>query len=73
MFSSMSGWPELAESQWNLLAQPRISSEGEAAGPAWRINTLPPETCTDYRGVDRPVRIPVISNEIGEAVRLSEF
>ena len=60
------GYPELPECQWNLLYQPRIGFQGGGGGPAWRINILPPETCTDYRGFIGRRRIPVISNEIGE-------
>ena len=64
LFSSMSGWPELVESQWHLMADPRVFLWG--AGIGARINARPPETITDYRGAINCRRAPVISNEIGE-------
>jgi hypothetical protein len=63
-YTSGSGWPELPENDYNVRAEPRIQHWGE--GLDSRINSLPPETRTDYGGIVKGYRAPVVSHEIGQ-------
>jgi hypothetical protein len=64
LWTSGSGWPQIAENQFHVTPDPRIQHWG--AGLKSRINALPPETRTDYRDYIRAHKVPVISHEIGE-------
>ena len=64
LWSSGSGWPQLAENQFHVTPDPRVQSWG--GGLKSRINALPPETRTDYRDYINKRSVPVISHEIGQ-------
>src|ERR1019366_7865673 len=64
LWTSGSGWPELAENQFDVTPGPRIQQWGE--GLRSRINSRPPETTTDYRSFISGRNVPVISHEIGQ-------
>jgi hypothetical protein len=64
LYTSASGWPQLAENQFHVTPDPRIQAWGQ--GLKSRINALPPETMTDYRDYIQKRAVPVISHEIGE-------
>ena len=64
LWTSGSGWPQIAENQFHLTPDPRIQHWG--AGLNSRINAQPPETQTDYRDYIQQRTVPVISHEIGE-------
>lgn len=65
LFTCTSGWPEIPESQWQLMFQPRIYWAG-SLGLKSRINAKPPETCFDYREFVGARNQPVVSNEAGQ-------
>jgi len=58
------GWPEIPESQLQLLPDPRVQQWGQELNS--RINSKPPETTTDYRAFISKRKVPVISHEIGQ-------
>jgi hypothetical protein len=64
LWTSASGWPQLPENQFHVMADPRIQAWG--AGLKSRINAEPPETVTDYRDYVAERNVPVISHEIGQ-------
>jgi hypothetical protein len=64
LYTSASGWPELAENQFHVTPNPRIQAWGQ--GLKSRINAQPPETTTDYREYISKRSVPVISHEIGQ-------
>ncbi len=64
LYTSGSGWPQLAENQFHVTPNPRIQGWGE--GLKSRINARPPETTTDYRSYISKRTVPVISHEIGQ-------
>jgi hypothetical protein len=64
LYTSGSGWPQLAENQFHVTPDPRIQAWGQ--GLKSRINAFPPETCTDYREYIQKRGVPVISHEIGQ-------
>jgi hypothetical protein len=64
LWTSGAGWPQLAENQFHLIADPRIQRWGEGLGS--RINSKAPETASDYRGYIAGRKVPVISHEIGQ-------
>ena len=64
LYTSASGWPQLAENQFHVTPNPRIQAWGE--GLKSRINARPPETTTDYRNYISKRTVPVISHEIGQ-------
>jgi hypothetical protein len=64
LWTSGSGWPQIAENQFDITPDPRI--QGWGAGLKSRINSKPPETMTDYRAYIRARDVPVISHEIGQ-------
>ena len=64
LYTSGAGWPELSENQFHITPEPRIQYWG--AGLTSRINSRPPETCTDYAESIRARTVPVISHEIGQ-------
>jgi hypothetical protein len=64
LYSSGAGWPELQESQFHVLPDPRIQAWG--AGLKSRINSRPPETGSDYRDFIWARSVPIISHEIGQ-------
>ncbi len=64
LYSSGAGWPQLAENQFHVTADPRI--QAWRAGLKSRINSKPPETETDYRDYISKRSVPVISHEIGQ-------
>jgi hypothetical protein len=63
-YTAASGWPEVAESQFHVLPDPRIQSWGE--GLRSRINRSPPETRTDYADFIGSRAVPIVSHEIGQ-------
>jgi hypothetical protein len=71
LWTSGSGWPQIAENQFHVTPDPRIQHWG--AGLKSRINALPPETRTDYRDYIRAHKVPVISHEIGEGCVYPNF
>lgn len=65
LVTSGSGWPLIEESDYHVTPTPRIQAWGEQLQS--RINSKPPETCTDYRDfVQRYPNQPVVSHEIGQ-------
>ena len=64
LWSSGSGWPQLAQNQFHVTPDPRVQSWG--SGLKSRINARPPETTTDYRDYIQKRSVPVISHEIGQ-------
>ncbi|RIK84341.1 MAG: hypothetical protein DCC67_05030 [Planctomycetota bacterium] len=64
LYTSGSGWPQIAENQFHVTPDPRIQQWGE--GVKSRINGKPPETTTDYRDYIQARDVPVISHEIGQ-------
>jgi hypothetical protein len=64
VYTSGSGWPELAVNDYNVTPEPRIQHWGE--GLKSRINALPPETETDYSDFVFERGAPVVSHEIGQ-------
>jgi len=64
LYTSASGWPEIAENQFHVSAAPRIQAWGE--GLRSRVNARPPETRTDYREYVGARGVPVVSHEIGQ-------
>jgi GH18 family chitinase len=64
LYTSASGWPQVAENQFHVAPDPRVQAWG--AGLASRVNAKPPETRTDYRDYVRARTVPVISHEIGQ-------
>ena len=64
LWTSGAGWPIIDENQFHLTPTPRIQSWGD--GLKSRINSLPPETETDYRDFTGQYPVPVISHEIGQ-------
>ena len=71
LYTSGSGWPQLAANQFHVTPLPRIQGWGQ--GLASRINARPPETRTDYRDFVRTHAVPVISHEIGEWCAYPDF
>ena len=64
LYTSASGWPQIAENQFHVTPDPRVQAWG--AGLSSRINAKPPETRTDYREYIAARTVPVISHEIGQ-------
>ncbi|PTY04891.1 hypothetical protein DB347_19530 [Opitutaceae bacterium EW11] len=64
IYTSASGWPELAENDYHVTPEPRIQHWGEGLNS--RINRFPPETRTDYGDFIRERTVPVVSHEIGQ-------
>ncbi len=64
LYTSGSGWPELAKNQFHVVPGPRIQAWG--GGLRTGINALPPETMKDYRNFIERRSVPVISHEIGQ-------
>ena len=64
LWTSGSGWPAIAENQFDVTPEPRIQHWGQ--GLASRINAKPPETETDYSDMIKLRSVPVISHEIGQ-------
>ena len=64
LWTTGSGWPQVAENQFQVTADPRIQHWGE--GLRSRINSQPPETTTDYHAYIAARRVPVISHEVGQ-------
>lgn len=64
LYTSGSGWPQLAENQFHVTPDPRIQAWGEGVNS--RINAKVPETETDYRSYIQARTVPVISHEIGQ-------
>ena len=64
LWTSASGWPELAENQFDVTPTPRIQQWGEELKS--RINAQPPATTADYADYISKRDVPVIGHEIGE-------
>ena len=64
LYTSASGWPQIAESQYHVAPDPRVQAWGE--GLRSRVNARPPETRTDYREYVAARSVPVVSHEIGQ-------
>lgn len=64
LWTSASGWPELVENQFAVVAKPRIQQWG--AGLKSRLNAQPPATMADYGDFISKHDVPVISHEIGQ-------
>ena len=71
LWTSGSGWPQLAANQFHVTPNPRIQAWGE--GLKSRINATPPETMTDYRTYIAKRTVPVISHEIGQWCAFPDF
>ncbi len=71
LWTGASGWPELAENQFDVTPNPRIQRWGEGLNS--RLNAQPPETLTDYRDYLRRRPVPVISHEIGQWCAFPDF
>jgi hypothetical protein len=64
LYTSASGWPIIAQSDYYSTPRPRIQQWGE--GLRSRINAEPPETQTDYSDFVRQYDVPVVSHEMGQ-------
>jgi hypothetical protein len=65
LVTSGAGWPLIPESDFHVDPAPRIQAWGQQLGS--RINSKPPETCTDYRDyIKRYPEQPIVSHEIGQ-------
>lgn len=64
LWTTASGWPQIAENQFHITPDPRIQAWGD--GLKSRINADPPQTMTDYRAYIEKRKVPVISHEIGQ-------
>lgn len=65
LYTSGSGWPLIPESDFHVTPRPRVQQWG--AGLKSRVNSLPPETITDYTAfISKYPKQPVISHEIGQ-------
>jgi len=64
LHTSGSGWPLIPENEFHVTPTPRIQAWGQ--GLDSRINSLPPETRTDYRDYIQSHTVPVVSHEIGQ-------
>jgi len=64
LWTTGSGWSQIAENQFHVTADPRIQHWNE--GFKSRINSQSPETTTDYRDYISNRSVPVISHEIGQ-------
>jgi len=64
LWTTGSGWPQVAENQFHVTPDPRIQHWNE--GFKSRINSKPPETTVDYRDYITNRSMPVISHEIGQ-------
>ena len=64
LWTTASGWPQIAENQFHVTPDPRIQAWSD--GLRSRINGRPPETTTDYRDYIQKRSVPVISHEIGQ-------
>lgn len=71
LWTSGSGWPQLAANEFHVTPNPRIQAWG--AGLKSRINAQPPETTTDYRNYISKYSVPVISHEIGQWCAFPNF
>jgi hypothetical protein len=64
LWTSGSGWPELAENGYHVTPAPRIQQWGDQLKS--RVNASAPETTSDYRSFIAARRAPVVSHEIGQ-------
>jgi glycosyl hydrolase family 2 len=64
LFTSGSGWPQLAGNDYHVTPDPRIQHWEE--GLKSRVNSRPPETRSDYRDYIAERALPVVSHEIGQ-------
>ena len=64
LWTSGSGWPQIAENQFHVSPDPRAQAWG--AGLKSRLNAHPPDTRADYRDYIQQRSVPVISHEIGQ-------
>ena len=64
LHTSAAGWPAIPQNQFQNTPMPRIQAWG--AGLNSRINSLPPETTTDYREYVEMFEAPIVSHEIGQ-------
>jgi hypothetical protein len=71
LWTSASGWPELEENQFAVVAKPRIQQWG--AGLKSRLNAQPPATMADYGDFISKHDVPVISHEIGQWCAFPNF
>lgn len=64
LYTGGAGWPQISENEFHVTSDPRIQQWGD--GLKSRINSLPPETMTDYRDYIEERAVPVVSHEIGQ-------
>lgn len=64
LWTSGSGWPELAENEYHVTPTPRIQQWGDELKS--RVNASAPATTADYRSFMAARKVPVISHEIGQ-------
>jgi hypothetical protein len=64
LYTSGSGWPIIAESDYNSSAEPRIQGWGEELKSI--INSKPPASNYDWRNIISKWNHPTISHEIGQ-------
>jgi len=64
LYSTASGWPVVAESDYNSTPDPRIQAWG--AGLKSLINSEPPKADYDWSGIIAKWQHPTVSHEIGQ-------
>lgn len=64
LYTGMAGWPELEESDFHVLPEPRIHQWGD--GLKCRLNGTAPATTADYRASVERRAVPLVSHEIGQ-------
>ncbi len=65
LVTSGSGWPLIRQSDYHVTPSPRIQAWGQQLKS--RINSMPPETLTDYRDIVKQYPDqPIIAHEIGQ-------
>ncbi|MGC3990761.1 MAG: glycoside hydrolase family 2 TIM barrel-domain containing protein [Chthoniobacteraceae bacterium] len=64
LFTAGAGWPELEESDYQVISEPRIHQWGD--GLNCRINGQPPATTHDYREIISRRAAPVMAHENGQ-------
>jgi len=64
LFTAGAGWPELEESDYHVISEPRIHQWGD--GLNCRVNGQPPATTHDYREIISRRARPVMAHENGQ-------
>ncbi|MFT3889256.1 MAG: hypothetical protein QM713_13985 [Arachnia sp.] len=71
LYTSSGGWPMLPESDFHNDPEPRAHRWSE--GLASRLNSRPPETCTDYASFVAAAGRPIVSHEVGQWCAYPDF